>query len=168
MLERGDADLLITPEFFISPNHPSSLLFEDEYVVLTCGKGPHAQAHIDIAAYKSIPHAIMVPPSSDGQPAEAIILERAGLTRHVELSTFSFSALPHLLVNTGRIATVHRHLAEIACQTNDLAIHPLPFEAPKFRQMMQWHSYRDHDPGIMWIREVFKQSATHLDTRERA
>ena len=162
MLERGDADLLITPDFFISSNHPSSLLFEDEYVVLTCGKGPHAKAHIDLAAYKSIPHAIMVPPSSDGQPAESLILERAGITRKVELSTFSFSALPHLLANTGRIATVHRYLAEIACQTNDLVIHKLPFEAPKFRQMMQWHSYRDHDPGIMWIRDVFEKAASQL------
>jgi len=34
MLERGDADLLITPDVFISQNHPSTLLFEDEYVVL--------------------------------------------------------------------------------------------------------------------------------------
>jgi len=38
MLERGDADLLITPDVFISQNHPSTLLFEDEYVVLACGR----------------------------------------------------------------------------------------------------------------------------------
>jgi DNA-binding transcriptional LysR family regulator len=159
MLERGDADLLITPDIFTSTNHPSTLLFEDEYVVLACGKGPFAKGPIDLESYTTIPHAIMVPPSSNGNPVEAIILERAGLTRNVELSTFSFSALPHLLANTARIATVHRHLAETAIRSMDLAMHPLPFEAPRLRQMMQWHSYRDHDPGIAWIRSVFEKAA---------
>ena len=28
--------------------------------------------------------------------------------------------------------------------------------------MMQWHSYRDHDPGIMWIRSVFEKAASQL------
>lgn len=162
MLERGDADLLITPDVFISENHPSTLLFEDEYVVLACGKGPFAGAVLDVDDYQTIPHAVMVPPSSDGVPAETLFLERAGITRNVELSTFSFSALPSLLVGTGRIATVHHHLARLACQSSDLAIHKLPFEAPAFRQMMQWHSYRDHDPGIMWIRRVFEAAAAQL------
>ena len=162
MLERGDADLLITPDVFISANHPSVLLYEDAYVVLACGKGPYADATLDLEAYESIPHAVMVPPSADGQPAEHYILERAGVSRNVELSTFSFSALPHLIARTGRIATVHRHLAREAQKSNDLAIHPLPFEAPPFRQMMQWHSYRDHDPGLMWLRSVFASAAADL------
>jgi len=162
MLERGDADLLITPDVFTSVNHPSTLLFEDKYVVLACGNGPYAQAEVDLEAYKSIPHAIMVPPSSDGQPAETFILERAGVTRNVELTTFSFSALPHLLPGTGRIATVHAQLAQVAMRSSKLVMHPLPFETPSFKQMMQWHSYRDHDPGIMWIRSVFETAAASL------
>jgi len=78
------------------------------------------------------------------------------------LKTFSFSVLPHLLPGTGRIATVHAQLARVAMQSSDLSLHPLPFEAPLFRQMMQWHSYRDHDPGIMWLRDVFETAATTL------
>jgi len=140
MLERGDADLLITPDIFTSVNHPSTLLFEDKYVVLACGKGPFANQGINLDDYQTIPHAIMVPQSSDGQPAESYILEKAGVTRNVEVRTFSFSALPHLLPGTGRIATVHAELARLAAQSTDLSIHPLPFEAPPFRQMMQWHS----------------------------
>ncbi len=162
MLERGDADLLITPDVFTSLNHPSTMLFDDSYVVLACGKGPFANRAITLEDYQSIPHAIMVPQSSDGQPAETFILEKAGVTRNVELRTFSFSALPHLLPGTGRIATVHSHLARVAMQSSDLAMHPLPFEAPPFRQMMQWHSYRDHDPGIMWLRDVFETAAAAL------
>lgn len=162
MLERGDVDLLITPDLFVSENHPSSLLFEDKYVVVACGKGPYAKEPIDLMGYQTIPHAIMVPPSQDARPAEGHLLEAAGVTRNVELSTFSFSALPHLLSNTARIATVHRHLAVTAIKSNDLVIHDLPFETPPFRQMMQWHSYRDTDPGITWIRRTFETAATKL------
>ena len=162
MLERGDADLLITPDIFASANHPSTLLFEDQYVVLTCGKGPFANKPIDLEAYQSIPHVVMVPQSSDGRPAESFILESAELTRNVEVRTFSFSALPHLLPGTGRIATIHSQLAHVAMQSTDLAMHPLPFEAPPFRQMMQWHSYRDHDPGILWLRSVFESASASL------
>ena len=162
MLERGDVDLLITPDLFVSENHPSSLLYEDQYVVVACGKGPYAKVPIDLNSYQTIPHAIMVPPSHDARPAEGLMLEAAGVTRNVELSTFSFSALPHLLSNTARIATVHRHLALIASKSNDLVIHDLPFETPPFRQMMQWHSYRDNDPGIIWIRRTFEAAASKL------
>jgi len=162
MLERGDADLLITPDIFTSANHPSSLLFEDRYVVLTCGKGPFANSPIDLETYQNTPHVIMVPQSSDGLPAETFILEKAEVTRNVEVKTFSFSALPYLLPGTGRIATIHSQLAQVAMQSNNLTMHPLPFEAPPFRQMMQWHSYRDHDPGVIWIRSVFERASASL------
>lgn len=162
MLERGDVDLLITPDLFVSENHPSSLLYEDQYVVAACGKGPYAKKPIDLMEYQTIPHAIMVPPSNDSRPAEGMMLEAAGVRRNVEVTTFSFSALPHLLCNTARIATVHRHLAVIASKSNDLVIHDLPFETPPFRQMMQWHSYRDNDPGIVWIRRTFETAASKL------
>jgi len=162
MLERGDADLLITPDVFTSVNHPSSLLFEDNYVVLACGKGAFAQKPINLQDYQSIPHVVMVPQSDDGQPAETFLLEKAGVTRNIEVKTFSFSALPHLLPGTGRIATVHGQLARLAMQSSELSSHALPFEAPPFRQMMQWHSYRDHDPGIMWLKSVFDRAAATL------
>ena len=164
MLERGDVDLLITPDVFVSGNHPSSLLYEDTYVVMACANGPHAKTPIDIDTYQNIPHAIMVPPSIEGKPAEAHMLELAGVTRNVELTTFSFSALPHLLSNTARIATVHGHLARAVSKSSDLTIHPLPFETPPFRQMMQWHSYRENDPGISWIRRTFETAAAKLSS----
>ncbi len=162
MLERGDADLLITPDIFISMNHPSSLLFEDNYVVLAWAKGPFGSKPIDLDEYQTIPHVIMVPQSADGQPAETFILEKAGVTRNVEIRTFSFSALPHLLPGTGRIATVHAQLARVAMRSSELTMYPLPFAAAPFRQMMQWHTYRSHDPGLVWLRNAFERAAASL------
>ena len=162
MVERGDADLLITPDQFISEHHPSTLLYEDRYVVLACGKGPYADIEMTLDIYQSAPHAVMIPPSKEAKPAEWKILVDRGIDREVEMTMFSFSALPHLLANTRRIATVHEQLANIAMQTTSLAKYDLPFEAPPFRQFMQWHTYRDQDPGIVWLRDVFTRAAGQL------
>ena len=164
MLERGDADLLICPAEFVSQDHPSTRLFEDEFVAIVCAKGPHAGQQMDLARYRSGAHALMLPPNTSGMatPVEEKYLEAAGITRNISLTCFSFSALPHLISGTNRIATVHRKLAKLTQAAADLEIKPLPFELPRFRQMMQWHAYRDQDPGIGWLRSVFQQAATRL------
>jgi len=162
MLERGDADLLITPDIFTSPDHPSTLLFEDKYVVVAWSEGPLKDVEMDLELYQSTPHAIMVPPGQDGAPAEGHMLREAGVTRNVDLTTFSFSALTHLITGTGRIATVHGFLARANQQVASLVVHPLPFKTPPFRQMVQWHGYRDNDPGIKWLCSVFESAAKTL------
>jgi DNA-binding transcriptional LysR family regulator len=166
MLERGDADLLISPDLFTSPDHPSQLLFEDSYVVIACARGPHAGATMDLERYCGARHAVMVPPNTSGiaTPVEERYLEAAGVTRQVELTTFSFAALPHLVAGTGRIATVHGLLVDPDMLGRDIVQFALPFEMPRFRQMMQWHSYRDQDPGIGWLRNLFATAGADLPT----
>ena len=162
MLERGDVDLLVTPDLFISNDHPSTLLFEDRYVVVAWSGGPHADGTMDLERYQTTPHAIMVPPGQNEIPAEEQMLRQASVTRTVNLTTFSFSTLPHLIVGTGRIATIHGYLAKVVMKSAPLVSFLLPFETPPFRQMMQWHSYRDNDPGVIWLRQVFKTAAEVL------
>ena len=164
MLERGDADLLVSPDIFTSPDHPSQLLFEDRYVVIACAHGPHAGQAMDLDRYTSARHAVMVPPNTSGMstPAEERHLKAAGVTRQVDVTTFSFASLPHLVAGTGRIATVHGFLADDAMASVPIVQFPLPFAVPPFRQMMQWHSYRDQDPGIGWLRALFATAGAEL------
>ncbi|MCU0905847.1 MAG: LysR family transcriptional regulator [Rhodobacteraceae bacterium] len=166
MLERGDADLLISPDIFISPDHPAQCLFEDTYVVIACAKGPHADGVMDLARYGSARHAVMVPPNTSGMsiPVEEHYLRDLGIARQVELTTFSFSSLPHLVAGTSCIATVHGMLADLSRASAGIVTFPMPFEMPRFRQMVQWHSYRDQDPGILWIRDLFLRAGAALQT----
>lgn len=166
MLEQGDADLLISPDIFTSPDHPSQLLFEDVYVVIACAGGPHAGADMDLDRYSTARHAVMVPPNTSGNasPVEERYLKALGVRRQVDLTTFSFSSLPFLVAGTGRIATVHGLLAERSRDAAGIVLFPLPFAMPKFRQMMQWHSYRDQDPGIGWLRSLFAAAGAELPT----
>lgn len=165
MLERGDADLLISPDVFISQDHPSQLLFEDSYVVIACARGPHAGKSMDLERYSTARHAVMVPPNTSGMslPVEEGYLKSLGIPRQVELTTFSFSSLPYLVAGTGCIATVHGLLARHSAESAGIVTFPTPFEMPKFRQMVQWHSYRDQDPGIQWIRDTFVAAGAMLE-----
>ncbi|CUH82198.1 LysR family transcriptional regulator [Tropicibacter naphthalenivorans] len=162
LLEKGEADLLISPEFYVSDDHPYERLFTDPYVCVVCRDSALAGKEITREVYAATGHAVMVPPNSAGS-LEAEMLARLGIERRIDVSAFSFSALPNLIVGTEKIATVHRHIARIAAQTLPLEIHPLPFKLDPLTQAMQWHSYRDGDPGLVWLRDLIVRAAQTLE-----
>ncbi|SMY09347.1 LysR family transcriptional regulator [Flavimaricola marinus] len=161
LLERGEIDLLITPEHFVSNDHPTALLYEDRYVVVAWAKGKFADVTMDQATYQSASHAVMVPPNA-AKSLETSLLTQCGIERHIEVQTFSFTNLPHLITGTDRIATVHARLAKLLAPQAELVTYPMPAQLPPLRQMLQWHAYRDNDPGIIWMRELMSQAAQEL------
>jgi len=160
-LEQGEIDILISPEEFTSKDHPATLVYEDEYVVVAWKHGKYGGGLLDKRAYELAGHITMVPPQGAGT-VDKRLLSEAGLARRVEVSTFSFSTLPHLITGTDRLATVHRRLAKLMQNQAELTIHPLPEKASPLRQMMQWHTYRENDPGITWIRNLVLEAGRTL------
>lgn len=158
LLDRGEIDLLISPELFASDDHPSSLLYEDHYVVAAWAQGKYADVVMDKETYETASHAIVVPPSS-AKAVETFLLEDAGVSRQIDVQTYSFSTLPHLITGTDRIATVHARLAKQLARQAELVTYPMPADLPKLRQLMQWHAYRENDPGIIWLRNVIAKAA---------
>jgi len=161
LLERGEIDLLISPGEFIASDHPSALLYEDEYVVAVWSGGKYANATMDLETYQTASHAVMVPPSS-AKSLETTLLSQAGIERHIDVRSFSFTNLPHLITGTDRIATIHGRLARLVAPQAELTTYPLPVRLPPLRQMMQWHAYRDSDPGIAWLRGLISKAADAL------
>ncbi len=162
MLERGAADLLVSPEVMLSKDHPSSLLFEDEYVVIACSNSVHAGQPMTRQRYAEAEHVAMRPPNSDQVAAEETLVQMAGVERNIIATTFSFSTLPHLLSGTDKLATVHGKLAMVVGQNATIDVFPLPFDQAVFRQALQWHSYREQDTGLMWLRSAFERAASTL------
>ncbi len=160
-LERGEIDMLVSPRQFTSKDHPSSLLYEDDYVVVACKNGRYGGGKVDRAAFETAGHVVMVPPNNAGA-VESEFLESAGVTRKVEVTTFSFSNLPYLVAGTDRIATVHGRLAALVARQNSLVVSKLPFSSLPLQQMIQWHAYRDLDPGLIWLRSAFAQAAARM------
>lgn len=163
LLERGEVDLLVTPRPFTSKDHPSSLLYEDDYVVVACKNGPYGAMEMDLQTYENASHVVMVPSNNAGA-MEASFLESAGVQRNADVKTFSFSNLPYLVAGTHRIATVHKRLATLVAAQNGLVIYPLPFDSQPLEQMIQWHAYRALDPGITWLRSAFELAASRMET----
>lgn len=161
LLERGEIDLLISPEKFMSTDHPYGLLYEDEYVVAAWAGGKYGNVTMDRATYESASHAVMVPPNS-AKSLETSLLAQAGIERHIDVQTFSFTSLPHLITGTDRIASIHRRLAHLLAPQAELVTYPLPAEVPPLRQMLQWHAYREKDPGIIWLRALIERAAAGL------
>lgn len=160
-LDQGEIDLLIAPEEFSSPDHPSALLYEDTYVVVAWRRGKYGSGTLDKAQFEEAGHVTMVPPNN-ARTVDGHLLARAGLVRRSEVTTFSFSTLPHLITGTNRLATVHGRLASLMQDQAELVIHPIPAETVALHQMMQWHTYRENDPGISWLRSLFGAAAATL------
>ncbi|KQI68806.1 nodulation protein NfeD [Loktanella sp. 3ANDIMAR09] len=163
LLDKGEIDLLVTPEAFSSDNHPASLLYEDDYVIVAWAQGKHGRTPVDLDTYQAASHAVMVPPNA-AKSLETAMLAKAGVKRQIDVQTFSFSVLPHLITGTDRIATVHRRLARLMAPQAELVISPCPVALPLLRQMLQWHAYRENDPGIIWLRDVMTRAAASLPT----
>jgi LysR family transcriptional regulator, nod-box dependent transcriptional activator len=74
----------------------------------------------------------------------------------VEVIATNFNSVPHLLVGTNRISIMHRRLARAYSSVLALKILPSPMVMPRLVEMIQWHKYRDRDPGRVWLFDVLK------------
>jgi DNA-binding transcriptional LysR family regulator len=177
-LERGDADLLVVPNSFCSPNHPKDILFEETFrCVVWSGSRIASTGKLDSEAYAQAghvamqpityvwsSHVAMQPTGATGMSFEASSMHKLGLERRVEVSTFSFVAVPSLVVGTERIATVHTRLAQMAERFLPVKQFPLPIALPPMEQAVQWHKYATKDPGLVWLRGLLSEAVRKMDS----
>ena len=158
LLERGDVDLLIIPSEFCSRRHPFEVILEEEFCAIVWSRGKLAGGKLSRRDFVEASHVVMQPPGGV-QSLESVFFKQYGVSRRVDVTTYSFSTMPLLVAGTERIATVHRRLARQAEQALPIKILDLPFRIPKMKQAAQWHKYRSQDAGLIWLREVIRQSA---------
>lgn len=152
-LERGEIDLLVLPQTFVSKEHPSEVLFKDDFVCLCWAGNPGVGETVSMEQFFSLGHVVAQPGRQRPPTIDSWFFERFGHARRVEVVAMNFSSLPHLLVGTQRIATVHRRLAHVYQATLPLKVVEAPFSMPPLVEVVQWHRYREHDPGRRWLCE---------------
>lgn len=161
-LERGDADMVIFPRDYCSTEHPIERLWEEKFVCVVCSESVHARRPLSFERYTEAGHIVMQPP--DAAPSfETWFLQRFGVSRRIEVTTYSFSSVPALVVNTDRIATVHLRLAKLAQKSLPLTLLEPPIPMPTMEQSIQWHKHRTKDPGLIWLRELIHRAAARMD-----
>lgn len=150
-LEKGDLDLVISPEQYLSHTHPSELLMTDRHVVVGWASNPAMAQPIDRDTLFSLGHiAVRFGSAREGTFAEhqlSSLMERL----RVEITTNSFSSVPGLVVGTMRIALLQKRLADVFSSVLPIRIHPMPLDIPHLREMVQFHTARASDPGIAWM-----------------
>lgn len=162
-LERGEVDLLVIPKSYCSPEHPTEVVFEEEFNCVVWSDSRLARRPLSFEDYAAASHVVMQPPG--GQPSfEDWFTQRFGISRRIEVTAFSFTAIPHLVIGTDLVATVHRRLALQSAKSLPLTLHAPPMPMPKMEQALQWHKYRTQDPGLRWLRGILCKAAEVMST----
>ena len=150
-LEKGEIDLVISPVSYLSRAHPSELLLVDEHVVLGWNGNPALARPLDQATFLALGHVV----TRFGGRREVSFAERElgeyARSLRIELTTTSFSSVPRLLVGTQRIAVLQKRLADALLPTLPIVAQPVPFDLSPLTMMVQYHSARASDPGIIWL-----------------
>ena len=161
-LEAGEVDFIISPDRFISQSQSGEALFEDDYVVAVSADNPHVGDTIDLESYVSMGH-VTFQNGTRGRPMfESWFAKQHGEMRRVEVTAHTFNLLPQLIIGTRRVATLHQRLARrYAAALPIRLVRPL-FQIPTLVEVLQWHKYRDLDPGSAWLRDRIIAMAREL------
>ncbi|MCE4556600.1 LysR family transcriptional regulator [Roseateles cellulosilyticus] len=161
-LERGEADMLVIPSGYCSPDHPTETLFEEEFSCVVWRESRLArQGSLSFDDYTAAGHVVVQPPG--GMTFESWFMQRYGVSRRIDVTSFSFATAPSLVVGTERIATVHSRLARLAASQLPLVLLEPPMPMPRMVQAIQWHKYRTQDPGLLWLRHLLRDAAAEMD-----
>jgi LysR family nod box-dependent transcriptional activator len=154
-LEQGEVDFLLMPDHVLSKVHPKHKLFDEDFVCIGCRDNPAMNKAMTLKDYLELGHVSVRFGSHRVRSQDQIYLQdKQGIEPRVEIITSTFTTIPQYLVGTKRIATVYRQLAETWINFLPLKMLPVPVAIPEIPWGLQWHKYRDLDPGVQWLRKL--------------
>lgn len=152
-LRRGETDLLIMPDEYISPEHPHAILFEDSFSCVVWEDNREVGETLDLDTFLRCGH---VAPrlGRPGMPTLAdTYFEQNRIARRIAVTTHDFTSLGTIVVDTSLIATMQTRLARDSQARLPLRVLAPPVALPTLRVCMQWHHYHTSDPAHRWLRE---------------
>ncbi|WPP02053.1 LysR family transcriptional regulator [Pseudomonas sp. HR96] len=152
MLMRGEIDLMIAPEQHINTEHPSQLLFEEQHVCVVWQGNSSVSEPFTLENYLQLGHVAAAFGRSRTPAIEQWFMHQYGCQRRLEVITHDFNTIPHLLIGTERIATMHSRLAALYAQLLPLRLLAPPVKLPVMREYMAWHRSLDGDAMLIWLR----------------
>jgi len=161
-LDQGRVDFLITPAHLTLPDQPQEVLFEDTYHVIACAQHPDLRDALTLDQYQSLGHVVYQSEQGVNPWFEQWYANQHGNTRRIEVVTHGFVLMPRFVVGTRRIATVQTRLAIQFEQAMPVRLYPPPMDTPRLTEVLQWHRYRDDDPGVQWVRDQILAVAVTL------
>lgn len=161
-LNRGETDFLIMPPSYLSTDHPSEHLFEDEFCCIVWTNNTLVGDTITQDQFMKMGHVVARFGHSRTPAIDEWFLRRYGDSRRVEMITMGFYGVPQSVVGTNRIATIQRTLAEYYMKLLPIKILQHSFELPTLLEGLQWNRFADSDPGMMWMRQVLAEHSASI------
>lgn len=158
-IERGYIDLLLTIDYAISADHPSHVLFEDDYVVVGDRENPAMAGPMTRELYFELGHVTARFGQAKIPAFDEWFVRRQKNQRRVEVVAPTFLSLPSLIIGTARIATMHRRMAEICARSMPLVMREVPFAIPPIRETVQWNIANNNDRALRWFVERLQVAA---------
>ncbi|MEX5748047.1 LysR family transcriptional regulator [Massilia sp. X63] len=157
-LERGEVELVILPSKFLSESQPTAPLFEETYTCIVWTGNKLVGDSLSVDQYMQLGH-VSSRFGTSLTSFEESFLKDSGYDRRIEVSTTNFTSIPHFVIGTNRIATMHTRLARmLACYYPIRLIAP-PIAFPKLEMCMQWNRFLDRDPSHLWLRKMLLEIA---------
>lgn len=160
--ERGEIDLLITLEEFLSQDHPARPLFDDSLRVICWNQNSQLGDEISLEQFEALPHVEV----AFGPDRRLSFCERElsefKLNRRIDMRVSTFSAVPKQIVGTDRISIMNGHHAVHFASLFPLKHMALPLKTRLLREFIQWNSMRKTDQGVLWFRDRLIESCADL------
>ena len=163
LIAEGAADLMISPQEFLSADHPTELLFEEEHVVAGWMHNPLLNGPLDEVGFLHAGHIAVAIGSQSNAAFADRHLSLMGKHRRIEVVTASFATVPWLLVNTQKLSVMHKRLAMAAAQIFPIKFTSLPFPFPVMQELVQFHKTKAADDGLTWLRGELRKESNPLD-----
>ncbi|QBY55927.1 LysR family transcriptional regulator [Cupriavidus oxalaticus] len=158
LLAAGDADLVLgsvrtAPELLFQQQ-----LFMHSFVTIVSQKNKLVRDILTLEQFETLPH-ICVSLAGRASPTYDADFERHGLKRNVYLHTPHFLTIPLLMEQEPElIATVPQELATVFCRYGIVRAVKPPVTLPPYALSQYWHPRFHHDPAIVWLRQLVKET----------
>lgn len=159
--DRGEADLLLTLRDYMLEGHPHEPLYVDRHAVICCAEGVHRDG-VSAEAFVEAGHAVVFFGRERSPAFTEIFFSQQGIDRKIKVRVPTFSALPHAVIGTDRIATMYRRHAEYFARQLPIIVHEPPVTMPTIREDLQWHRLRTADEGLKWLIAFIRAHAERM------
>lgn len=151
----GEVDVSVS--YF--PNPPASLrvrpLFQDRLVGIARRGHPYLAGPRDLHAFCEAGHVIIEPGEATMYNAQVDQqLQRAGMSRRVQLSKPTFLGVPFIVAETDLLATMPEKVARGFTRFTDIDIFEPPLQLEPIDVVLLWHDRTHTNPLHRWFREL--------------
>jgi LysR family transcriptional regulator, mexEF-oprN operon transcriptional activator len=158
-LDDGGIDLYVGFAGELKSWHREQTLWEENILALFSSAQLDLAIPLTLDDYLTCAHVLVTQRGGVRERQVDDALAQIGKQRRIVLSTPHFLVVPHLLLETSLIATLHGRAARWFGAAFGLTTSPVPIEVSGFKESMVWHEVVDRDPAQLWLRDTILSTA---------